>query len=92
MDKENQAFCAGALVGILITCVILFISWIIKWNVENTGYENKLIIKYHNPTQEYDRDMVLKMVNDTQVWTNFVEKSIKMDKYWIEYRMTNPIK
>lgn len=92
MDKENQAFCAGALVGILITCVILFISWIIKWDVENTGYENKLVIKYHSPHKEYDREMVRNMVNASGIQTNFTNKTFSMDKYWIEYRMTNPTK
>ena len=92
MNKENQDFCAGVLVGILISCVIIASVGIIKYNVENSGYENKLVIKYYNPNKEYDREMVRNMVNDSQMWTNFVERSIKMDKHGIEYRMTNPSK
>lgn len=92
MNKENQDFCAGVLVGIIISCVIIAIAGVIKWDRENSGYENKLVIKYHNPSQEYDREMVRNMVNDSQVWTNFVIKEMKMDKHRIEYIMTNPSK
>lgn len=90
MNKENQDFCAGILVGILIACSIVTLVGVFKWLSENTGYENKLVIKYHNPTKKYDREMVRNMVNDSQVWTNFVVKEIKMGKHEIEYRMSNP--
>ena len=92
MNKENQDFCAGVLVGIIISCVIIASVGIIKYNVENSGYENKLVIKYHNPTQEYDREMVRNMVNASGIQTNFTNKTFSMDKHWIEYRMTNPSK
>lgn len=92
MNKENKDFCAGMLVGLLIACAIALCVGIFKWTSENEGYENKLIIKYHNPNKEYDREMVQKMVNDTQVWTNFVVREMKMGKDMIEYRMTNPRK
>ena len=92
MNKENQDFCAGVLVGILVSCVIIASVGIIKYNVENSGYENKLVIKYHNPTQEYDREMVRNMVNASGIQTNFTNKTFSMDKHWIEYRMTNPSK
>ena len=90
MNTENQSFRAGVLVEIIISCVIMAIVGIIKCNEETTGYENKLVIKYHSPTQEYDREMVRNMINDSQVWTNFVCREMKMDKHGIEYRMTNP--
>ena len=92
MNKENQDFCAGVLVGILISCVIIASVGIIKYNVENSGYENKLVIKYHNPTQEYDREMVRDMVNGSGIQTNFTVKEMKMGKHEIEYRLTNPSK
>ena len=92
MNKENQDFCAGVLVGVIISCVIIASVGIIKYNVENSGYENKLVIKYHNPTQEYDREMVRNMVNASGIQTNFTNKTFSMDKHWIEYRMTNPSK
>lgn len=90
MNKENQDFCAGILVGILISCAILFLAGIVGHVCETTGYRNKLVIKYHNPDQEYDREMVRNMVNDSQVWTNFVVSETKMGKHEIEYRMSNP--
>ena len=92
MNKENTDFFAGVLVGITIACAILAFVGIVKWKIETTGYENKLVIKYHNPNKEYDRQMVMDMVNDSQVWTNFVVKKMKMDKHEIEYIMTNPSK
>ena len=92
MNQENQDFCAGVLVGIIISCVIIAIAGVIKWNVENNGYENKLVIKYHNPTKKYDREMVRNMVNASGIQTNFTNKIFSMDKHWIEYRMTNPSK
>ena len=90
MNKENQDFCAGILIGILISCTIVTIVGVVQHACETTGYENKLIIKYHNPNQEYDREMVRKMVNDSQVWTNFACREMKMDKWRIEWRMSNP--
>ena len=92
MNKEISDFIAGIFFGLLMACAIVVCAGVIKWKSETTGYENKLIIKYHNPTQEYDRELVRNMVNGSGIQTNFVEKSIKMDKHWIEYRMTNPIK
>lgn len=92
MNQENQDFCAGILVGIIISCAILAIFGVIRWSAENSGYENKLIIKYHNPTKEYDREMVRNMVNGSGIQTNFTNKIFSMDKYCIEYRMTNPSK
>lgn len=92
MNKENQDFCAGVLVGIIISCVIISIVGVIKWSAETSGYENKLVIKYHNPAQEYDREMVRNMVNGSGIQTNFVVKEMKMGKHEIEYRMTNPSK
>ena len=92
MNKENQDFCAGVLVGIIISCVAILTVGVIKWSAENSGYENKLIIKYHSPSKEYDREMVRNMVNGSGIQTNFTNKIFSMDKHWIEYRMTNPTK
>ena len=92
MNKENQDFCAGMLVGLLFACVIVLCAGVIKYNMENSGYENKLIIKYHSPHKEYDREMVRNMVNASGIQTNFTNKIFSMDKHWIEYRMTNPSK
>ena len=90
MNKENQDFCAGILIGILISCIIVTIVGVVQHACETTGYENKLIIKYHNPTREYDREMVRNMVNGSGIQTNFTNKTFSIDKHWIEYRMTNP--
>ena len=90
MNRENEDFFAGILVGILISCVMLLLAGIVKHACETTGYENKLVIRYHNPNREYDREMVRNMVNGSGIQTNFSNKTFSMDKYWIEYRMTNP--
>ena len=54
MNREYQDFCAGILIGILILCVILAVLRIVNWKSEYAVYENKLAIKYRNPTQGYD--------------------------------------
>lgn len=92
MNQENQDFRAGVIVGIIISCAILALVGVIKWHVENSGYENKLVIKYHSPNKEYDREMVRNMVNASGIQTNFTNKTFSMDKHGIEYRMTNPSK
>ena len=89
MNKENLDFLMGILIGVLISCTIFTLVGVIKSSAENSGYENKLVIKYHNPNKAYDREMVQKMVNDSQVGTNFVCMEMKMNKHWIEYHMTN---
>lgn len=90
--NENRDFAGGIFTGMAICFLLVVLLGIFKYKSENEGYENKLIVKYHNPNREYDREMVRKMIDESQIWTNFVEKSIKMDKYRIEYRMTNPRK
>lgn len=90
MDKENQDFCAGVFIGILISCVTLLVAGIIKWNVETSGYENKLVIKYHNPYTKYDREMVENMLEVSGVSTNFINKEIELSPWRMEWRFTNP--
>ena len=90
MSKGNLDFCAGVLVGILMSFAMVTCIEIAKYEYETTGYENKLVIKYYNPNKEYDREMVRNMVNDSQVCTNFVFKEMKMERYGIEYIMMNP--
>jgi hypothetical protein len=90
MTKENQDFCAGILIGVLISCIIVTIAGILKCACENSGYDNKLVIQYHSPNKEYDRQVVQDMVNDSGIWTNFVCRETKMGKWRIEWRMTNP--
>ena len=90
MDKANSDFLSGLFLGTLVSITIFVVINIIGWVNDNTGFENKLVVKYQNPNKEYDREMVLNMVNNSQVWTNFVVKEINMNKYWIEYKMYNP--
>ena len=90
MDKANSDFLGGLLTGVIISAAVAVFIGIMCWINDNVGFENKLVIKYYNPTKEYDREMVQNMVNDSQVYTNFAIKEMKMDKYWIEYKMYNP--
>lgn len=90
MNKENADFLAGLILGIVTSIIVSSAVGITYYISTTSGYENKLVIKYHNPHQEYDREMVRNMVNDSQVWTNFVVREMKMGKHEIEYRMSNP--
>lgn len=90
MNEDIKNFVKGVAAGAVSMLVVVLIFSVFSLACENSGYENKLVIQYHNPNREYDREMVRKMVNDSQVWTNFVCSEMKMDKWRIEWRMTNP--
>ena len=90
MDKENSNFLAGIGLGIVIALGLFAIIGSVKWQGENSGYENKLIIKYHNPHTQFDRKMVSDMVENSGVWTNFVNREVSMSPWRMEWRFTNP--
>ena len=92
MNKENSDFCWGVFTGVIISTIVGVFIAIMCWVNANKGFENKLVIQYYNPNKEYDREMVRNMVNASGIQTNFTNKTFSMDKYWIEYRMTNPTK
>ena len=63
---------------------------IFAWESSNTGYENKLVIQYHNPNVKYDREMVEKMLEVSGISTNFINKEIELSQWRMELRFTNP--
>ena len=89
---ENESFIMGIIAGAVAVAVIWILSSILCIAQENSGYENKLIIRYHNPTQEYDRQMVLDLVDKSGIATNFANKEVSMSARRMEWRMTNPKK
>lgn len=76
--------------GVVIVMVLLATIGIIRFADENSGYENKLVIKYHNPHTKYDREMVQKMVDVSGISTNFLNKEEEMSPWRMEWRFTNP--
>ena len=91
MDKENSDFCWGAFTGALISIIAGLSIALICWVNSNRGFENKLVIQYHNPNKEYDRQMVMEMVNNSGIATNFINKEVSMSPWRIEWELTNPI-
>ena len=90
MDKENSSFFAGIGLGIVTVLLLFAIIGVWMWQGENSGYENKLVIKYHNPYTKYDREMVEKMLEVSGVSTNFINKEIELSPWRMEWRFTNP--
>ena len=90
MDKENSSFLAGMGLGAVMILGLFAIIGIFMWHDENDGYENKLVIKYHNPYTKYDREMVEKMLEVSGVSTNFINKEIELSPWRMEWRFTNP--
>lgn len=76
--------------GAVIVLGLFAIIGIIIWHNENEGYENKLVVKYHNPYTKYDREMVEKMLEVSGVSTNFINKEIELSPWRMEWRFTNP--
>lgn len=76
--------------GAVIVLGLFAIIGIITWHNENEGYENKLVIRYHNPCTKYDREMVEKMLEVSGVSTNFINKEIELSPWRMEWRFTNP--
>lgn len=91
MDKENSSFLCGMVLGVVITLALLAAIGIMRFVHENSDYENKLIIKYHNPNTKYDREMVQKMIDVSGISTNFLNKEEEMSPWRMEWRFTNPI-
>ena len=90
MDKENASFFAGLGLGAVIVLSLFAIIGTFIWQGETSGYENKLIIKYHNPYTKYDREMVENMLEVSGVSTNFINKEIELSPWRMEWRFTNP--
>lgn len=90
MNKENRDFFIGILVGVLISCTILTLVGVIKRSAENSGYENKLVIKYHNPHKKYDRSLILDMIDNSGITTNFINKKMTMTTWTMKLELSNP--
>ena len=90
MKEDIKNFVKGMVAGVIFMLVVMLIYSVFSFACENSGYENKLVIQYTNPHKEYDRQMVQDMVNDSGIWANFACRETKMDKWRIEWHMTNP--
>ena len=51
---------------------------------------DRMVIIYHSNKGEYDRKLAQDMVNSSGIWTNFINRTIKMDNHRIEWQMENP--
>ena len=91
MDKANSDFLSGLLVGIVISAAIAASIGIMCWVNDNKGFENKLVIQYHNPHKEYDRSLVLDMIDNSGIQTNFINKETSMTPWMMKWELSNPI-
>lgn len=76
--------------GAVMALGLVAVIGICIWAGETTGYENKLVIQYHNPYTKYDREMVEKMLDVSGVSTNFINKEIELSPWRMELRFANP--
>ena len=91
MNEDIKIFVKGMVTGVISILVVMLIFSIFSWNRENSGYENKLVIKYHNPHKAYDRQMITDLVEKSQIRMEFVNGEVILDKWGVEYIMTNPL-
>lgn len=90
MDRDTTSIALGFVLGVFFVTLIWIISAVIGENYENSGYSDKLIIKYHCPEKEYERKLFRQLLNVSNVETNFIDKQYSMDKHRVELRLTNP--
>ena len=90
MDEEAKNVWRGIGIGTMFWLAIWFMVSFSLHLSNNTGYKNKLVIKYHSPESKYDREMVMNLVEGSGIQTNFVDKSVKMDPWRMEWTLTNP--
>lgn len=91
MNEDIKIFVKGMATGVISILVVMLIFWAFRTVWENSGYENKLVIKYHNPHRAYDRQMITDLVEKSQIRREFVDGEVKLDKWGVEYIMTNPL-
>ncbi len=84
-------FYQGMFVGIWSVLILVGIFIVVKFEKENCGWDNKMVIEYRSQ-KEFDRDLIRNLVNKSEITTNFVNREIIMNKYSIRYVLTNPTK
>lgn len=90
MDEDTKSLFFGFLMGAFLVGLIWIISAVLISNYENSGYAEKLVIKYHCPNKEYERKLFRQLLKESNVETNFIDKQYSMDKHRVELRLTNP--
>lgn len=86
----NEDFVFGFIIGGAVVATAFAIALVVTSSREDSGYRDKMVIKYHCPEKEYERKIFLEMVNGSGIQSNFVDKEYSMDKHRIRYRLTNP--
>ena len=82
-------FLQGMFIGTLSILILVGGFLFVKFGKENSGWDNKMVIEYRSQ-KEFDRDIIRDLVYKSQITTNFVNREITMDKYFIRYVLTNP--
>ena len=88
--KRMADFVKGLFAGLVLAGMIVFFYFVISSVTDNSGYKDKLVIEYHCPDKEYNRELVYDMMMSSGIQTNFLNKECSMDKYRIQYKLTNP--
>lgn len=83
-------FVKGLFAGLALAGMIVFLYVVFSAVSDNSGYKDKLMIEYHCPDKEYNRELVYDMMRTSGIQTNFLNKECSMDKYRIQYKLTNP--
>lgn len=86
----NGEFIGGFIAGFGLMVLITVITLVVRQSNECGGYQDKMVIEYHNPSKPYERKLINDLVNASGIQTNFVNKEVSMDKWRITYRLTNP--
>jgi hypothetical protein len=90
MEEDTKSLFFGFLMGAFLVGLIWIISSVMISNYENSGYAEKLVIKYHCPGKEYERKLFRQLLEVSNVETNFIDRQYSMDKHRVELRLTNP--
>lgn len=90
MDEDTKSLFFGFIMGAFLVVLIWIISSVMISNHENSGYAEKLVIKYHCPNKEYERKLFRQLLEVSNVETNFIDRQYSMDKHRVELRLTNP--
>lgn len=86
----NGEFIGGFIAGVGLMVLITVITLVVRQSNEYGGYQDKMVIEYHNPSKPYERKLINDLVNASGIQTNFVNKEVTMDKWRITYVLTNP--
>ena len=90
MEEDTKSLFFGFIMGAFLVALAWIISSVFITNYENSGYDEKLVIKYHCPNKEYERKLFRHLLQVSNVETNFIDKQYSMDKHRVELRLTNP--